>query len=59
MFISMGWLLIRVPADDWKPAGWAPVPQPAGSLINARNVSARNVIKTPSSGYSPRWPGHG
>ncbi len=47
VFMSVGWLLIRVPADDWKPAGWEPTPQPAGSLISAGNVSARNAIKTP------------
>jgi MFS family permease len=47
VFMSVGWLLIRVPAKDWKPAGWEPTPQPAGSLISAGNVSARNAIKTP------------
>lgn len=47
VFMSVGWLLIRVPADDWKPAGWEPTPQPAGSLISEGNVSARNAIKTP------------
>ncbi len=24
VFMSVGWLLIRVPAEDWKPAGWEP-----------------------------------
>ncbi len=47
VFMSVGWLLIRVPADDWRPAGWQPTPQPAGSLISAGHVSARNAIKTP------------
>ena len=47
VFMSVGWLLIRVPADGWKPAGWEPTPQPAGSLISGGNVSARNAIKTP------------
>ena len=47
VFMSVGWLLIRVPPDDWKPAGWEPTPQPAGSLISEGNVSARNAIKTP------------
>jgi MFS family permease len=47
VFMSVGWLLIRVPADDWKPVGWEPRPRPAGSLISAGNVSARNAIKTP------------
>jgi MFS family permease len=47
VFMSVGWLLIRVPAEDWKPAGWEPTPKPAGSLISAGSVSARNAIKTP------------
>ena len=30
VFMSVGWLLIRVPAPDWKPAGWDPAtPRPA------------------------------
>ncbi|MGH3874423.1 MAG: OFA family MFS transporter [Pseudonocardiaceae bacterium] len=47
VFMSVGWLLIRVPADDWKPAGWRPVSQLAGSLVSEGAVSARNAIKTP------------
>ena len=47
VFMSMGWLLIRVPAEDWKPKGWAPTPPPSGSLITAGDVSARNAIRTP------------
>ncbi|MDQ4020923.1 MAG: OFA family MFS transporter [Actinomycetota bacterium] len=47
VFMSVGWLLIRVPADDWKPAGWEPASQPIGSLISEGNVSARNAIRTP------------
>ena len=30
-FMSVGWLLIRVPADGWKPAGWEPTVESAGS----------------------------
>ncbi|MGH3611607.1 MAG: OFA family MFS transporter [Pseudonocardia sp.] len=47
IFMSVGWLLIRVPADGWTPAGWEPKPQPAGSLISVGQVSAANAIKTP------------
>ena len=47
VFMSVGWLLIRVPADDWKPAGWDPAHAKTGSLITTANVSARNAIKTP------------
>ncbi|MGH3935862.1 MAG: OFA family MFS transporter [Pseudonocardiaceae bacterium] len=47
VFMSVGWLLIRVPADGWRPSGWQPTPQPIGSLISAGNLSARNAIRTP------------
>jgi MFS family permease len=47
VFMSVGWLLIRVPPDGWKPVGWEPKPQVAGSLITSANVSAANAIKTP------------
>jgi MFS family permease len=47
IFMSLGWLLIRVPADDWKPAGWEPSAQKTHTMISTNNVSARNAIKTP------------
>jgi MFS family permease len=47
VFMSMGWLLIRVPADGWQPAGWTPAPLPASGLISDGDVSARNAIRTP------------
>ncbi|MCW2633128.1 MAG: major facilitator superfamily 1, partial [Pseudonocardia sp.] len=47
IFMSLGWLLIRVPPDGWKPAGWQPKERSAGSLITSANVSARNAIRTP------------
>jgi MFS family permease len=47
VFMSVGWLLIRVPAQGWKPKEWEPTPQLSGSLITAGDVSARNAIKTP------------
>ena len=47
VFMSVGWLLIRVPAPDWKPAGWDPGSARTGKLITTANVSARNAIKTP------------
>ncbi len=46
VFMSMGWLLVRVPAPGWTPAGWEPRPQRAGSLISAGQVSAANAIRT-------------
>ena len=47
VFMSVGWLLIRVPADDWKPAGWEPRAPPVGGLISTGSVSARNAVRTP------------
>jgi MFS family permease len=47
VFMSVGWLLIRVPAPDWKPAGWHPAHAKTGSLITTGNVSANNAIRTP------------
>lgn len=47
VFMSVGWLLIRVPADDWKPAGWDPSEQKSSSMISTAHVSASNAIKTP------------
>jgi MFS family permease len=45
VFMSAGWLLIRVPADGWRPAGWTPPSQ--GVLAGRFDVSARNAIRTP------------
>jgi MFS family permease len=47
IFMSVGWLLIRVPPDGWTPAGWEPARQQAKSLVTTANVSANNAIKTP------------
>ncbi|GAB3159150.1 OFA family MFS transporter [Amycolatopsis stemonae] len=47
VFMSMGWLLVRVPADDWKPAGWEPKTDHGAAMITTANVSAANAIKTP------------
>ncbi|WP_410658146.1 OFA family MFS transporter [Amycolatopsis sp. lyj-112] len=47
VFMSLGILLIRVPADDWKPKGWQPKTDHGNAMITTANVSARNAIKTP------------
>jgi MFS family permease len=47
LFMSMGWLLIRVPAPGWHPAGWDPATAHKRPLESKGNVSARNAIKTP------------
>jgi MFS family permease len=47
VFMSMGWLLIRVPPEGWRPAGWDPATAYKRPLESRGNVSARNAIKTP------------
>ena len=46
VFMQFGVWTIRVPADDWKPAGYVPN-QEHSALITSGNVSADNAIKTP------------
>jgi MFS family permease len=48
VFMSVGWLLVRVPPDGWQPAGWHPTSAKTGSLITTANVSANNAIRTPA-----------
>ena len=47
VFMSLGWLLVRVPRDDWKPKGWTPEAPENDSLVTGGQVSATNAIKTP------------
>ncbi|WP_020666321.1 L-lactate MFS transporter [Amycolatopsis nigrescens] len=47
VFMSLGVLLVRVPADGWRPAGWKPKEHNGNAMITAANVSAKNAIKTP------------
>jgi MFS family permease len=47
VFMSLGWLIVRVPADDWKPAGWVPKTDHGKAMISTANVSAANALKTP------------
>ncbi len=50
VFMSLGVLLVRVPAPDWRPPGRegeAVVAPRARALITTANVSARNAIRTP------------
>ena len=47
VFMSLGWLLIRVPADDWKPKNWEPSAIVAKTLVTTANVSAKSATKTP------------
>ncbi|HWD05516.1 MAG TPA: OFA family MFS transporter [Amycolatopsis sp.] len=47
VFMTMGVLLVRVPADDWKPKGWVPKVDETKTLVSTHNVSAANALKTP------------
>jgi MFS family permease len=47
VFMSLGILLVRVPADDWKPQGWEPKTEHGNAMITTAHVSARNAVKTP------------
>ncbi|OLL73307.1 Oxalate/formate antiporter [Pseudonocardia sp. Ae168_Ps1] len=47
VFMSLGWLLIRVPAEGWAPAGWSPAAAKKSGMISTGQVSARNAIRTP------------
>lgn len=46
LFMQFGVWTIRVPADDWKPAGYVPSTE-HNALITTGNVTADNAIKTP------------
>jgi MFS family permease len=45
--MMLGAFTVRVPADDWKPAGWSPAAVQTDTLKTTANVSAANAIKTP------------
>jgi MFS family permease len=47
VFMMFGAFIVRVPADDWKPAGWDPSMVKHRELVTTASVSARNAIKTP------------
>ncbi|MEU4096267.1 OFA family MFS transporter [Streptomyces sp. NPDC026673] len=47
VFMTFGVLLVRVPADDWRPAGWNPAADVARPLVTTGQVSARNALRTP------------
>ncbi len=45
-YMMFGSFIVRVPAADWKPAGWAP-PTKSRGLITTGNVVASEATKTP------------
>ena len=47
VFMSMGVFLVRVPHDDWRPAGWTPRNDTTRKLVTTADVSAANAIRTP------------
>ncbi|HTK63798.1 MAG TPA: OFA family MFS transporter [Pseudonocardia sp.] len=47
VFMSMGWLLVRVPPAGWHPAGWDPAAARRRPMESTADVSARNAVKTP------------
>ncbi len=47
VFMSLGVLLVRVPADGWRPDGWTPAASKTSALISTNQVSAKNAIRTP------------
>jgi MFS family permease len=46
MFMMIGVVTVRVPAPDWKPAGWVPAAQPK-ALVTSANVSVDVAWRTP------------
>ncbi len=47
VFMMFGAFIVRVPADDWRPAGFDPASVKKKALVTTENVSANNAIKTP------------
>jgi MFS family permease len=47
VFMLFGAFIVRVPADDWTPAGFDPSTVKQKSLVTTESVSAANAIKTP------------
>ena len=47
VFMLFGAFIVRVPADDWKPAGWDASMVKHRELVTSESVSAANSIKTP------------
>jgi MFS family permease len=50
VFMSMGGLLVRVPAPGWTPGDWKPKPHKPGSLVTTASVRPPTRSRHPSSG---------
>lgn len=46
LFMLLGASMVRVPADDWKPAGWTP-PANQSAMISSHNVEVNTAMRTP------------
>jgi MFS family permease len=46
VFMTIGAIVVRVPADDWRPAGWVPPSQPK-KLVTTANVEVHTAFATP------------
>src|SRR6201986_4995226 len=46
VFMMFGVFTVRVPADDWKPAGWTP-PVRHSAMISSHNVEVNTAMRTP------------
>src|SRR5215218_5389423 len=46
VYMMFGAFIVRVPADDWRPAGFDPSTVKQKSLVTTESVSAANSIKT-------------
>jgi MFS family permease len=46
MFMMIGVYTVRVPAADWKPAGWSAAPRPK-QLVTSSNVAVEMAWRTP------------
>jgi MFS family permease len=46
-FMSVGWLLVKLPREGWRPAGWDPEKARRSPLVTTANVSANHAIRTP------------
>ena len=47
VLMSIGAVLVRVPADDWRPDGWTPDRAAEKPMVTSASVSATNAIRTP------------
>ena len=46
LFMMVGAAIVRIPAPDWRPAGWTPPAQPP-KLVTTANVYVYRALKTP------------